>query len=45
LATLLADDTMRIQLGRAARRHVHRWAPKRIFSLWEESLLEATRGS
>jgi len=41
LSQMLADDKLRIRLGTAARHHVRRWAPDRIFSLWEETLEDA----
>jgi len=41
MSRLLADEKLRTRLGDAAHRHVRRWAPDRIFSLWEELLAEA----
>jgi glycosyltransferase involved in cell wall biosynthesis len=41
MATLMANDVMRGTLGRAAHEHVRRWAPDRVFALWEDLLENA----
>jgi glycosyltransferase involved in cell wall biosynthesis len=41
MAALMADDVMRGTLGRAAHEHVRRWAPDRVFALWEHLLESA----
>jgi glycosyltransferase involved in cell wall biosynthesis len=43
MSRLLADEQFRTRLGEAAHQHVRRWAPDRIFSLWEGLLAEAAR--
>jgi glycosyltransferase involved in cell wall biosynthesis len=41
MSSLMGDDSARGRLGTAAHLHVRRWAPDRIFPLWEKLLAEA----
>lgn len=41
LSLLMADAPRRTRFGDAARRHVSRWAPDRIFGQWDDLLAEA----
>jgi glycosyltransferase involved in cell wall biosynthesis len=41
MAGLFTNGKRRAELGEAARRHVRRWAPDRVFSLWEDALKKA----
>ena len=40
LSELMSDKARRAQLGNAARHHILRWAPERIFAVWENLLSE-----
>ncbi|MGE0449665.1 MAG: glycosyltransferase [Vicinamibacterales bacterium] len=40
LSELMMDPACRVALGEAARRHVTRWAPERIFAAWDDLLGE-----
>ncbi len=42
LSRLMSDTQFRAAAREAAREHIRRWAPDRIFAQWEEALAEAT---
>jgi glycosyltransferase involved in cell wall biosynthesis len=43
LSELMRNGTLRRRFGHAARKHVAKWAPDRVFAMWDQLLAEAVK--